>query len=167
MAKDLKNSFLDAKTIELLQYRIQQEELSSRIYEQMALWLNDRGYINASKHWLQDSADELTHAGWAKDFLLSFGVQPELRKLDAPDNDFEGFPEIIELSYQHEIDVTNQCQALAKHANQTNNYLLLTLALKYVAEQVEELDKLQTLLDKLETFGTDPIALKLLENDLS
>lgn len=167
MAKELSNSFLDTKCIELLQYRIQQEELSARIYEQMSLWLNDRGYINASMTWMKDSNDEMVHASWAKDFLLSFGIQPELRKLDAPDNDFEDFPSIINLSYEHEVDVTKQCQELAAHAMKTGNFLVLTLALKYVAEQVEELDRLQTLKDKLETFGTDPIALKLLDNDLS
>ena len=44
--------------------------------------------------------------------------------------------------------------------------MLLSLALKYVAEQVEELDKLQTILDMIDVFGTSKESLFLLDNKL-
>ena len=38
--------------------------------------------------------------------------------------------------------------------------------MKYMAEQQEELGKLQTIQDKLKAFGEDGSALKLLDNEL-
>lgn len=54
----------------------------------------------------------------------------------------------------------------AKKANPFCSKEVIDL-LNYRIEQVEELDKLQTLLDKLETFGEDKLALKLLDQELA
>ena len=43
-----KSNLLSKKIVDTLNYRIQQEDFSSRIYEQLALWLNDKGYLNTS-----------------------------------------------------------------------------------------------------------------------
>ena len=40
---------LKSEVVDLLNYRIQQEEFSSRLYEQMSLWLDDNGFMNTSK----------------------------------------------------------------------------------------------------------------------
>ena len=64
---------ISKKTIDLLQYRIQEEEMSVRIYLSMAMWLENEGYVNASKLWKKYSAEENTHADWAREYLLSFG----------------------------------------------------------------------------------------------
>jgi len=152
--------------IPLLNYRIQQEELSSRIYKAMSMWLNNEGYTGAAALWLKYSNEELVHADWARDYLLSMGVQPDTPKLDMPAQSFTGLPQIIKDSYDHEIVVTEQIKVLADHALKYKDHMLYQLTLKYLAEQVEEHDKTQTWLDKLRTFGEDPIALRLLDNDM-
>ena len=67
---------LDKKIIELLNYRINQEQLSSRIYEQMSLWLDNKGLKNFSTLYKNYSDEELVHAGFAKEFLLAYGINP-------------------------------------------------------------------------------------------
>lgn len=161
------NPFCSKEVIDLLNYRIEQEESSSRIYHHMSLWLNDKGYTNAAKKWEQDSQDEMTHAGWAKDYLLSMGEVPATPMLKAQEDSYNTLADIIRKSYDHEINISKQCNQLAVYALKNGNMLLYSLAHKYVTEQVEELDKLQTLLDKLETFGEDKIALKLLDQELA
>jgi ferritin len=47
------------------------------------------------------------------------------------------------------------------------DHILYELCLAYLKEQVEEHDKMQTWMDKLNTFGTDPLALRLLDNDMA
>jgi ferritin len=133
----------------------------------MSLFLNNKGYINAGKLWKKYSDEELIHAGWAKEYLLSFGILPELRTIEQPDNEFTDLAQIIDLTYDHEIEVSKQCNELATCALDNQDHLLYSLANRYVKEQVEELDKAQTLKDQLESFGRDKIALRLLDHELA
>lgn len=152
--------------VDILNYRIEQEELSSRLYEAMSLWLNDKGYVGAAKAWKKDSEGEMEHAQWAKDFLLDMGVNPKLPLLSEPQHDFKGLPDIIHLSFAHEVKITTQCNELANYAFLNGNHLLYQLAMKYLTEQQEELGKVQTYLDKLQAFGESEIAMKLFDNEL-
>lgn len=165
--KAAKNPFASESVVKALNMRIEQEENSSRLYEAMSLWLNDKGYMGGAKKWKADSEDELGHAQWAKDYLLDMGVQPTLPALEKPQQSFTSFCDIIRMSYDHEVMVTNQCNDLAKEAMKSGDHLLYQLANKYMQEQQEELGKLQTLLDKLEAFGEDKIAMRLLDNELN
>lgn len=156
-------SLISKKTIDLLQYRITEEDNSSRIYLSMSLWLENEGYTNASKLWKQYSTEELTHADWARKYLLSFGVLPETSELKKVNSSYKGLPDIIKKSFDHEIEITLQLQKLAKHALDINDSMLYTLTQKYLAEQIEEHDKTQTLMDQLKSFGTNKQAMRLLD----
>lgn len=160
------NPLLSSECISYLNYRIQQEEYSARIYLAMSMWLNDQGYTGAAKLWKKYSDEEMGHADLAREYLLAMGVQPTTPKLDAPTQAFTGLPEIISKSYDHEIEVTVQCKSLADEALGKKDHMLYQLALQYLKEQVEEHDKMQTWMDKLEAFGTDNIALRLLDNEM-
>lgn len=162
----VKNPFASKECIDILNYRIEQEEYSSRLYQIMSLWLNDHGYTGAASAWLKDSEDEMKHAQWAKDFLLDMGVTPKLPALKEPPQTFTGLPDIIKQSFAHEIMVTQQCNELASHAMKYGNHLLYQLAMKYLTEQQEELGKVQTYMDKLEAFGEDKIAMRLFDQEL-
>lgn len=160
------NPLLSQDCINLLNYRIEQEEFSSRLYLSMSLWLNDNGYINAAKVWKTYSVEEAAHADWARTYLLSLGIQPNTPALDAPGNDYTGLPEIIKLSFDHEITITTQIKELGDYAFSMGDHMLYTLVSYYLKEQVEEHDKTQNLMDQLKAFGEDKIALRLLDNAL-
>lgn len=162
-----RNPLLSKSCEDLLNYRILQEEYSSRLYLSMSLWLNNTGYKNAGSLWKKYSEEEQNHADWAKTYLLSMGVQPTTPALDAPGDTYEGLPQIIRLSFAHEIAVTKQCKELADAAVGEKDHMLYTLAHKYLSEQIEEHDKMQNLLDQLTAFGEDKIALRLLDNSLA
>ena len=161
-----KNPFASKECIDILNFRLEQEEYSSRIYHAMSLWLDDKGYMNASKLWQKDSDGEMVHASWAKEYLLDMGIQPNTPALKEPMRSFEGFPDIIRKSYDHEITITKQCNELATHALKMSNHLLHQLAIKFLQEQQEELGKIQNLIDQLESFGEDKIAMRLLDHEL-
>lgn len=163
----MKNKLISEEAIKLLNYRIQQEENSARLYESMSLYLNDRGYINCAKKWETFATEEWNHAKWTKEYLLSFGVQPELDDLEAPTYIFDGLPDIINQTFDHEVMISEQCSELAKKALEMNDFMLFTLAQKYNKEQVEELEKAQTLKDIMETFGTDKHTLLLFDSHIN
>ena len=162
------NPLITDNAVDYLNYRIQQEEYSSRIYMSMTMWLDEKGFKGAAALWRKYSDEELTHADIARKYLLSFGVQPLTPRLDQPQQDFPGsLPEIIQLSYEHEIEVSTQIKKMADFAMSNKDHILYELCLGYLKEQVEEHDKMQTWMDKLRTFGTDPLALRLLDNDMA
>lgn len=160
------NLLISQEGISLLNFRIQQEELSSRIYLSMSMWLNNKGYLGAAKLWRKYSDEELKHADIARNYLLSFGVQPNTPALSAPSNIYEGLPDIVKQSYNHEILVSKQCKELAAKALKEGDFMLYELALAYLKEQVEEHDKMQTWMDRLETFGTDKVLLRELDEEM-
>lgn len=161
------NPLLEEPCIEYLNYRIQQEEYSARIYLSMSMWLNNKGYSGAASLWKTYSDEEMKHADIARKYLLSFGIQPLTPRLDSPKQDFSGLPEIIQMSFEHEIEVSAQIKTMADHALEYGDHMLYELCLAYLKEQVEEHDKTQTWVDKLEAFGTDKIALRLLDNEMA
>ena len=165
-SKKSDNPLITPQAVDHLNYRIEQEEYSSRIYLAKSMWLNNEGYTGAASLWKKYSEEELAHAEWARTYLLSFGIQPLTPALKQPQQTFLGLPEIIEMSYDHEIEVSKQAKELADSAFKAADHILYELALKYLKEQVEEHDKTQTWLDKLAAFGTDPIALRLLDNEM-
>jgi ferritin len=138
---------IGAKTIEILEYRIQQEEYSSRLYEQIALILDNKGYLNTAKLFEKYSTEELNHAGWAKSFLLDYGVAPTLKPLPSTEVEITCCKDAFQAAMDHELLVTKQCEELADFAMSSKAHVLYTLALKYCAEQQEEIGKIQTLLD--------------------
>ena len=158
------NPLISKKTIDLLQYRIQEEENSARIYLSMSMWLENEGFLNATKLCKKYSSEENSHADWAREYLLSFGILPETPELKKVKSSYKGLPDIIQKSFDHEIEITLQLQKLAKHAIQIDDHMLYTLAEKYLKEQIEEHDKTQTLVDQLRSFGTNKHSMRLMNS---
>jgi ferritin len=164
--KKAHNPLIDEHCIKYLQYRIQQEELSSRIYLSMSLWLNNEGYTGAASLWKKYSEEEMAHAGWSREYLLAMGVTPDVQSLEAQPSRYNGLPEIIRMSYDHEIVVTKQIKEMASESLKKGDHMLYELCLRYLKEQVEEHDKTQTWVDKLDAFGEDKIAMRMLDEEM-
>lgn len=164
--KKTHNPMIEQSCIDYLQYRIKEEELSSRIYLSMSVWLNNEGYTGAASLWKKYSVEELAHADWARDYLLSMGVTPVTPALEAQPSAYEGLPQIIRLSYDHEITVTKQIKEMASSAMKKGDHMLYELCMRYLKEQIEEHDKTQTWVDKLDAFGEDKIALRMLDEEM-
>lgn len=157
---------LDQKVIDSLNFRIEQEELSSRLYRAMSVWLDFMGYMGAAKLWKKYADEEQEHANAFYEYLLSLDIKPETPALEKPTCEFESLPEIIKLSYEHEVKVTEQIQELAATCMGVKDFMTLELAQKYLKEQVEEINKMVTFMDKIEAFGDSKEALRLLDNEM-
>lgn len=138
---------LPQECIDIMNYRIQQEEFSARLYEQMKLWFDNKGYTNLAKLYDTYVADELVHAGWAKSYLLDYGITPELKPLSSPYVEYKDCKEIFDETLKHEELVTSQCTELALKSLKMGNMTLHALALKYCAEQQKDIGKAINLLD--------------------
>lgn len=159
-------ALISENVISLLQYRIQQEEYSVRVYKAMAVWLEFKGYFGAAKLFQKYSDEEFEHAQWVYDYLITLNIVPKVQELSKPKCDFTGLPNVVAVAYDHELSVTNQCKKLASESLAEGDHLTYKLALKFVKEQVDELAKLQNWLDRMNAFGTDEVALRMLDNEM-
>lgn len=157
---------IDKSIIELLQYRIQQEEISSRMYEAMSRWLDFKGFTGAAKLWKKYSTEELTHAGWATVYLQDLNILPETRVIEQPQMTFKSLPNIVALSMKHEVEILEQCSELMNKCQEIGDNLTFTLAHKFVAEQSEEIGKLQLWIDQLEQFGDTGASLMMIDEKM-
>lgn len=139
--------FINQDVINLLNYRIQQEQYSSKVYEQMSLWLSNEAFLNMAKVWSKFAEEELEHAELAKNYLLSFNVMPELMVIEEPINDFKDVRDIIQKTFDHEVEVTNQIKILSDKAMEWKDWSLFTLAQKYTEIQIGEMDEVYNLMD--------------------
>lgn len=153
-----RNNLLDKKVVEALNYRIEQEEISARIYELISLWFNNLGYKNLAALYKKYADEEMNHAGFSKSYLLDYGYTPELRTLSAPDMSYSSCKEVFQLTLDHELEVTRQCTELASLALKEGNHVLYALASRYCAEQQEEIGKVVNLLD-IEALTSDKLIL--------
>lgn len=143
----MEKQLLSQAVINTMNFRIQQEEHSSRLYHQMELWFKDRALKNLAKLYATYVDDEMIHAGWAKSFLLDYNLQPELKALPSPFAEYSSAMDIFEATLEHEILVTQQVSELTELAHKEKNYVLVALGLKYAAEQQEEYGKIYDLIN--------------------
>lgn len=138
---------LSKECIDILNYRINQEQISSKLYEAMGLWLDNIGLKNFAKLYEKFYKEELDHANFAKEYLLSYGITPKMKAIPEQQCDYASLQEIIDSTLTHEQDITRQCEELLFFAKKNNHGTLETLALKYCSEQVEELDRSKNIQD--------------------
>ncbi|WP_299107647.1 ferritin [uncultured Winogradskyella sp.] len=161
-----KSEFLSEAMVKLLNYRVEQEEFSARIYLAMSTWLDDKGFVGAAKLFKQYSDEELIHADKAKKMLSANGIRPITPALKQPKQDFISLPDVIISALAHEKEITTQCYALTKAAHKEENFMVVELGLWYCKEQAEELSKVQYLIDRLEAFGEEPSMLRKLDEEM-
>ena len=143
----MEKQLLSKEAVASLEQRINSEEFSSRLYEDMHLWFEDKGYNNLSKLYSKYSSEEMDHAGWSKKFLLSYGIKPKLKTIQSPEAEYKDCEDILNTTLQHELTITRECESLSKEALKRGEMTLFSLGQKYCTEQIEEVNKAISLLD--------------------
>jgi ferritin len=157
------------KIIKLLNYRIKEEELSSRIYLAISTCMSYKGYNGAAKLFKKYSDEETVHASFAYEYLLDLDIRPEISALENIDKEYKGIVDAVQTAFEHEIVITNQCKELAKACAAEGDYMTLALAQKYLMEQVEEIQKTTDLLNFIDTLTLEgkepcPVGLRMLDD---
>lgn len=151
----METKLLDKKVIDILEQRILAEEMSSRLYQDMSLWFDNRGYANLAKLYKKYADEEFEHSNWAKEFLLSYDIKPVLPPLQSPEAEYTSCSEILDATLEHELLIAKECSALAKNALDLGEMTLHSLGMKYCHEQIEEINKATTLIDTYKLTNSD------------
>ncbi len=122
---------------ELLQKQVCSEFGNERLYISMALWCEENGYIETAKFFMMHSLEEKKHG---MDFI-NYMLQRKM-KVNPPceqpiEREFDGLGDLIKTALKQELKTSEKIIKLHAQALITSD-LALSIASKYLTEQVEE-----------------------------
>lgn len=140
---------LSEKLITVLNDQIKNELESSQIYMGMTCWLDDKGWIGASKYFFKSATEELTHMNKIYQFLFDRNCLAKVPTVDAVKQEFKDIREVVELSLEHEIEVTKMWENISNIAKESGDNTTYEFAQWFLLEQVEEENKFRDILFKM------------------
>ncbi len=93
--------------------------------------------------------EEMAHAQKFMNFVNERDGRVEIRGFETPRNEFESVLEVLEVSLNHEKEVTRRINNLMKLAIEEADYASVSLLNWYIDEQVEEEDNFSKLIAKV------------------
>ena len=160
------NPMINEKMQEALNKQINAEIYSSYLYLSMAASFESvslPGFAN----WMRCQAqEELVHAIKIYDFINERGGRVTLKSIEAPPVEWDSPLAAFEAAYEHEQKVTGLINDLvdlaqAEHDHASDNFLQW-----FVAEQVEEEDSANTIVEKIKLVGEAQGGLFMLDQEL-
>jgi len=133
----------------ILNTQIKNELQSCQIYLGMSCWLDDKGWIGASKYFFKSGTEELEHMKKIYQYLFDRNVLALVPAVGEVQQEFEDIRQIVELSLEHEIGVTANWERISGLAKELNDNTTYEFAQWFLKEQVEEEDKFRDILFKL------------------
>lgn len=122
---------------ELLQKQVCHEFGNERLYISMSLWCEEKGYIETAKFFSEHSLEERKHG---MDFINYMNKRKMTVKPPCDqeiEREFENLEVLLKTALKQEIKTSNMIKELHQEALKTSD-MALTIASKYLCEQVEE-----------------------------
>jgi ferritin len=135
---------------ELLQQQIRNEFTASQQYIAVAVWFDDNDLPQLAKHFYSQANEERNHAMMIAQYLMDRDVRVIIPGSDDVRNEFSDAKELVALALEQEREVTDEVITLAKTARDTDDYMGEQFMHWFLAEQVEEVAKMTTLLNVVE-----------------
>ncbi len=131
---------------DLLQNQVCHEFDNERLYLSMALWCEENGYIETAAFFSGHSLEERQHGMDFINFMLKMKIRVEPPCPREVQRDFDDMKHLLEESVKREKETSKMISEIHKEAMKTNN-LAITIANKYLQEQVEEEQLFESLLN--------------------
>ncbi|BBY81393.1 ferritin [Mycolicibacterium pulveris] len=145
----------DTKFHGLLQEQIRSELSASQQYLAIAVYFDGADLPQLAKLFYGQSVEERNHAMMLVQYLLDRGIDVEIPGVDAVRNAFGTVREALTLALELERTVTEQVGRLASVARDEGDYLGEQFMQWFLAEQVEEMSLMTTLVRVADRAGTN------------
>lgn len=136
-----------SKFHELLNAQIGNELNASQQYIAVAVWFDDQDLPQLAKHFYRQALEERNHAMMIVQYLLDMGNKPTIPGVEAVRNEFSTADELVALALEQEKEVTREINALVRAARAEEDYQGEQFLQWFLAEQVEEVSSMDTLLN--------------------
>ena len=154
---------LAEKILKALNEQLKHEEKNSRIYLQMAAWC-DAGTLRGCAKWFyKTSEDETKHKMLVANYIADKNEKFIVPAQDAPSNSFAGVFDLFTVTMEVEKNTTKALNELYRLAMTEGDFVTAGFLLPILTEQIEEEDKVQTVLDFIRIAGVTPPGLALID----
>jgi ferritin len=144
---------ISKKMNESMNAQIGNELLASNQYVAIAVYFDEEGLPTLAKHFYRQASEERVHAMRIVRFLVDADAKVVIPSVAAPKPAFKSAAEAVQLSYDHEMRVTKQINALMDLAIKENDHLSKNELEWFIKEQREEVSSMDTLLRMVRRAG--------------
>ena len=134
------------KVVAAINEQIGNEFGASLQYIAIAAYFAADALPQLSQHFFKQADEEDEHALRFINYVVDVGGRVVIPAIDAPQSQFQSAEEAIKLSLDQEIKVTHQINALVELARTENDYITINFLQWFLAEQLEEVSSMDTLL---------------------
>lgn len=136
-----------SKFYELLQQQVQNEFNASQQYTALAVWFDNEDLPQLAKVFYKQAVEERNHALAIVQYLIDSDHPVEIPSTGEVRNEFSEPVELLELALEQEKGVTADFRTLVKVARDEEDFQGEQFLQWFLAEQVEEVSQMQTLLN--------------------
>jgi ferritin len=143
------------------------EEFASRSYLNMGLWADQAGYGGTAQYFYDQAEEERGHMKKFIKFILETGNKPVISDYGEALPDANSFESLFEIALGHEKAVTESIHSMVELAWENKDYPTFNFLQWFVAEQVEEENQFQTILDKIDIVKKHGGSYYMLDRELA
>lgn len=158
---------LDAKVVELLNDQVNKEFFSAYLYLDFSNFYEAKGLAGFANWYKIQAQEERDHAMLFYQYLHNNNCSVTLEAIAKPNVEMKELMDPLKAALAHEEYVTSLIHKIYAAAQQVQDFRTTQFLDWFVKEQGEEETNANTLITKMELFGTDPKGLYMLDNELA
>src|SRR3954469_24624812 len=141
------------KVIDAVNEQIGYEFTASLQYFAISAYFAAEALPQLSQHFLKQAEEEKGHALRFMKYVVDAGGVVEIPAIDAPKSKFKNPEQAVKLSYEQEVHVTKQINALVDLARKENDHITVNFLQWFLTEQLEEVSSMDNLLKIVQRAG--------------
>ena len=157
---------INDKINDALNTQINWEFWSGYLYLSMANWCESIGRKGMANWFRVQFKEEFAHAQIFIDYVNARGGKVVLQPIQAVQSEWDSVLAVFADTLAHEKEVTRKINALYALAEEEKDFATRNKLNWYVAEQVEEEENVQDIIDNLELVGTDGTGIYQIDAEL-
>lgn len=158
---------ISKKIEKLINNQIAEEQFAAQYYLSMSAYFESLDLEGIAHHFRVQGREELAHADRFFDYMVQVDGKVILQAVPAPPHDFKDAEDVFARALQNEKNVTKSIFAIAKAADEENDFATKTFLQWFINEQVEEEATASLYLTKIKMVKDDTSALYLFDKELA
>ena len=143
------------KVINAINEQIGYEFSASMQYYAIAAHFAAEALPQLSQHFFKQAEEEKGHALRFIKYVVDAGGRVVIPAIDAPKANFKTPRDAVKLSFDQEVQVTKQINALVGLARKEDDYITINFLQWFLTEQLEEVSSMDNLLKIVERAGNN------------
>ena len=157
---------MNSELLSAFQQHLNMERQAHTVYFAAALWCAQRELRGFTQFFRNESLSELQHSAKFADFLIARGQTVELHDLPAPKQQWTMPVDLMETSFQMEVDVTSSLQQLYTFAERSSDTRTTVFLDPMIEKQTQSEHEFAHLLGRVRFADNQASALLLIDNEL-